>query len=187
MKVSFLITLLLPTNTFANANELIDIKPIYSDFNYALLAPLIGLLLLTLVYLIGKIVIIIKRKYQSDKTVVINWSSLCDQVLNDSSLTPKQLEFELIHIIKSILEHRLSLKVVAKNDDEVLNYLLNDKREEIRDLDLGLKKRVQKFFKDSSQIRFSSKELSLSFVEKRAVEAKSICQLVEEVYAGRKR
>ena len=186
MKFIFLITFIYCTKSLANADQLIDIKPIYSDYNYTLMVPLTGLLLFVFLYLLKKVFIIFKHRYQSEKTVIINWPSLCDQALNDSNLTPKQLEFELIHIIKSMLEHKLSLKVTAKNDDELINYLLNSNKEEVRELNPELKNSVQEFFRESSQVRFSSGELSINVTQKRGMEAKSICKMVEEISDGRK-
>jgi hypothetical protein len=116
------------SHAFANEVELVDIKPIYRDYNYQLIGPLIFLIIVGITFLLFKIIRFFIRKKNLKKDVTFDWKTIINSIKKNNYLSIKDVESELYQLLKGFLHFKFGLEVSADLDDELINQVNRDKR-----------------------------------------------------------
>ena len=129
--------------------QLVDIKPVYIEFNYFFIM-IFFILLTALLVITFKI---IKNKYgRRPKPIIkLNWRELLTAIEDDRYLSPKDAESEFIKVFKLFLEDFYKETFTSQSDQEVITILTTKLKNNQR-----LHKKIQKYFKHSEEYRFNN-------------------------------
>ena len=171
----YIVIFSLPFMVFGNEQQLIDIKPIYSQYNYKLIIPLIIILTFFIIYSIKKVLTFIKTRTKEKDYVEYNWSLLLKSIREDENINSKEMESQLAHLIKLYLERKTGEKFTCQVDEDLITRLKNNKNISSDHFDL-----IEEFFNGSTNFRFDNKSFSREIIIDRCDKVKIIFDKFEE-------
>ncbi len=177
-KISLILFTIPLFQTLANEAELVDIKPIYRNYNYQIIIPLAVCTVLILIYITYKLI----KKINNNRAhieVPCDWSLLITEIGKDDNLSPKQVESELVRVMKLFLDEKFNKNFSSKSDRELLQSI-----EDEREFTGHQKNKLKNFIDGSTHFRFADVSMQVEISRQRVQALKDIVGLFEGRVGG---
>lgn len=165
-------------HALANQAELVDIKPIYRSYNYQMIVPLSVCAVLVLIFLIYKLVKKID-KHRKNIEVPYDWNLLITEIGKDANLSPKQVESELVRVMKLFLDEKFNKNFSSKSDSELLQSIENE-----HGFTDNQKNKLKGFIDGSTHFRFADLSIQDEISRQRVQALKEIIDVFEGSVGG---
>ena len=136
---------------YSQQTKLIDIKPVYKSYSLAAIVFASALVILVLASLFTFLYRFLKKGRKSTEKIVLDWNLIIDNIEGDTSLSEKQIESEILKLLKLYIYEERGVDVSGLLDRELLEKV---KMSEI--LKETSIKSLEDFLINSGKIRFAN-------------------------------